>query len=96
MAARLRPISSNQEYYTKTHNYYISRSNKREVFQKWTEGPFCHRVVNKLVENLAHYGPDEPVHVLGVGSGNGKLVLYTYKDHSEYNELDMFYQFHID
>ena len=72
MAAGLRPISSNQEYYDKSRKYTMSQSNKVDVMETWTEGPFCHRVVNALVENFANCGHHEPVHVLGVGSGDGK------------------------
>ena len=74
--AALRPLTNNKDYYTKAFNYYISQSNNLDVIKKWTEGPFCYYVRKQLVENVANFTQEEPVHVLGVGSGEGKAFCF--------------------
>ena len=68
----IKPIFSDKPYYTKAHNNYLSVCDKpKQVVQEWINGPFFCGFLEELVTNVSNRQLDNPLNVLGVGSGDG-------------------------
>ena len=66
------PIFNNKAYYDKAlHNYESVSVKSDQVLQEWIDGSFFSGFLEELVTNVGNCQHDNPLNVLGVGSGNG-------------------------
>ena len=71
----IKPIFSDSAYYTKAFNNYLSVCDKPEqVVQEWINGPFFSGFMEELVTNVSNCQLDNPLNVLGIGSGDGVYI----------------------
>ncbi|XP_072041809.1 histamine N-methyltransferase A-like [Amphiura filiformis] len=69
-------LLSDMKHYHKTYAAYCSKTNKWQEWQKWTESAeFESNVVANLSKNFSG-NMDQPIRVLGIGSGDGILEMH--------------------
>ena len=70
-----KPIFNDKAYYDKAlHNCESVSVNGGQVLQEWIDGPFFSGFVEELVTNVSNCQLDNPLNVLGVGSGDGMYL----------------------
>ena len=73
LSKEMAPVFSNMDHYYTAWRCCTGISNQRKVLDEWIEKEFESKVICKLRRNLscASVGSDQPLRVLGVGSGKG-------------------------
>ncbi len=66
------PLPCNQDRYSEVLTMYYQLTNCQDVFAEWIEEKFDSFVVNNLSAKLGTRLQDQQLHVLGVGSREGR------------------------
>ena len=69
------PIFNDKAYYDKAlHNYESVSVKPDQVLQEWVDGPFFSVFLEEFLTNVSNCQLDNPLNVLGIGSGDGMHI----------------------